>query len=235
MWSALGGGTTPADGVTSTLSTYTSNVIVPIVAIVFVFWPILLSIIMAVVTAWAWIFWLFTSILLGMVQVVYATYQFFMITMDICGISILKTYVVVVRNRFLYIFDTKSSHQTSRRKIWWQRLEQARNYEDFLKIRIESKTDVYSTGSSRIGKGKQRNNNSAGSNRGGWSSLFWSAHGRAKNYCGKDNTNEYDDEDRNDMDDDGAQVDTALPSACIRACVAPWMKSSMPCMSVTAT
>jgi general stress protein CsbA len=198
--------TTATNAITSTLSTYTSNVIVPIVAIVFVFWPILLSIIMAVVTAWAWIFWLFTSILLGIVQVGYASYQFFMITMDICGISILKTYVVVVRNRFLYIFDTKKSRQTSRRKIWWKRLEQASNYEDFLKIRIEPKNDVHhstSTGS-RAEQGKvNRNSTGNGSSRSIWNNFFPSRSGR------KDSTND------NDVDEDGTPYDTALPPRII--------------------
>ena len=207
--------TTAITTATSTLSSYTSNVIVPIVAIVFVFWPILLSIIMAVVTAWAWIFWLFTSILLGLVQVGYATYQFFMITMDICGISILKTYVVVVRNRFLYLFDTKQSHQTSRRKIWWQRLEQARNYEEFLKIRIESKQDVYnnqnrnkssssnsSSSSSGVGQGRPRNSRIDGSPS-IWSTFFRSRPGTL------DHTNDH------EVDDDGAPHDTALPPRII--------------------
>jgi general stress protein CsbA len=117
---------------------YATNVFVPIVAVVLVFWPILLSLIMAVVTAWAWIFWIITSILLGIVQVGYASYQFFMITMDICGLSILKTYTMI-RHQFLLVLDSKGSRRKSRRRLWRQRLENAQNYESFLKIRIEPK------------------------------------------------------------------------------------------------
>jgi hypothetical protein len=119
-------------------TSYTSNVVLPIVAVVLVFWPILLSMVMTVATAWAWIFWLVTSILLGLVQVGYATYQFFMIAMDLCGLSILKTYTMI-RHQFLFLLDSKGSRRKSRRKQWRQRLEEANNYENFLKIRIEPK------------------------------------------------------------------------------------------------
>ena len=42
-----------------------SNVFLPIVGILLVFWPILLSLVMAIASAWAWILWLITSMLLG--------------------------------------------------------------------------------------------------------------------------------------------------------------------------
>lgn len=201
---------------TTTLSTYTSQVVVPILAILLVFWPLLLSMVMAVVTAWAWIFWLLTSVLLGIVQVIFATYQFFMITMDICGISILKTYVVVVRNRYLHVLDRKRQHPASRRKIWWQRLEQARNYEDFLKIRIESKNpDLvaanHNTGSNSNSNGISSRSGVDQQRKSRWSIFFGN---RSGNTSGGQNrpTNI----DNLEDDEDNAEPhDTALPPRII--------------------
>lgn len=115
-----------------------SNVVIPVTAVLLVFWPILLSLVMAIATAWAWFFWLATSMILGVIQVGYASYQFFMITMDICGLSMLKTYTIV-RNQCFYLLFQKGSRRNSRRRIWRRQLDQAGNYESFLKIRIEPK------------------------------------------------------------------------------------------------
>jgi hypothetical protein len=115
-----------------------SNVVLPITAVLLVFWPILWSLALAIVSAWAWIFWIVTSIILGLVQVGYATYQFAMISLDICGLSILKTYTIV-RNQFLYYLHYGSRRKSSRRRLWRQKLDQADSYEAFLKIRIEPK------------------------------------------------------------------------------------------------
>jgi len=118
-----------------------SNVFLPVVGIILVFWPILLSLVVAIFSAYAWILWLFTSLLLGVLQVGYASYQFFIIAMDIGGLSVLKAFTIV-RSQFLHLFwDGKG--RKSRRRIWQQRLEEAGSYENFLKIRIEPK-DVQS-------------------------------------------------------------------------------------------
>ena len=206
----------------STSSSYTSQVVLPVLAILLVFWPLLLSMVMAVMTAWAWIFWLFTSVLLGIVQVIYATYQFFMITMDICGISLLKTYVVVVRNRYLHIFDRhKRQHPASRRKIWWQRLEQARNYEDFLKIRIESnnpdsvaanpKNSSSNRNHSTSSQQQQRQQQQRQST---WSFFFGTRSGNMSGGKNRPTNNNID--NREDDDDDNAEPhDSALPPRII--------------------
>lgn len=118
-----------------------SNIFLPIVGILLVFWPILLTLVMAIASAWAWILWLVTSMVLGILQLLYASYQFFMIAMDIGGLSLLKTYAII-RNKCLYFFgDPKSDgiRRKSRRRLWVQRLEEAGSYENFLKIRIDAK------------------------------------------------------------------------------------------------
>jgi hypothetical protein len=123
-----------------------SNVFIPVLAIVLVFWPILLSSVMALATAWAWIFWLLTSIFLGVVQLGYATYQFIMIAFDIAGLSSLKTYSII-RDQLLHIIDKSNDKgifkwrvvRRSRRWVWRQKLDACQSYEEFLKMRIDAK------------------------------------------------------------------------------------------------
>lgn len=125
------------------------NALVPLLAFIFFFWPILLSLIMTLVTAWAWIFWIVTSASFGLIQLVYVSYQFIMITCDIFGLSCLKTYSML-RQQLLHIVDKTTSavgvenatHRRggkSRRRQWRQDVEQAQTYERFLQIRIQSK------------------------------------------------------------------------------------------------
>jgi len=116
------------------------NAFLPIFAIVLLFWPILLSLIVALANAWAFIFWLLTSVVFGILQLIYVSYQFLMIACDIFGISILKTYSML-RNQLLYYLDRSSIRLRgkSRRRLWTQQTDQAPSYEEFLKIRIESK------------------------------------------------------------------------------------------------
>lgn len=123
-----------------------SNVFIPVLAILLVFWPILLSSIMAFATAWAWIFWLLTSVFLGVVQLGYATYQFLMIAFDIAGLSSLKTYSII-RDQLLHIMDKSNDKgifkwrvvRRSRRWVWRQKLDACQSYEEFLKMRIDPK------------------------------------------------------------------------------------------------
>lgn len=116
------------------------NAYVPILAVVLVFWPVLLSLVVAFASASTWIFWLFTSVLVGILQLLYATYQFLMIFLDIVGLSVLKTYSMI-RNYILNMVDKTSgtSFGKSRRRLWRERLEKAGTYENYLKINIANK------------------------------------------------------------------------------------------------
>jgi predicted acylesterase/phospholipase RssA len=126
------------------------NALVPIFAILLVFWPVLLTLIVAMATASTWIFWVATSMILGLLQVLYVTYQFIMILLDILGLSGLKTYSML-RSQFLYHVENLFPSNTpagkrlrggkSRRRLWRQRIEAAKTYEDFLKIRIKAKDE----------------------------------------------------------------------------------------------
>ena len=109
-----------------------------------VFWPMWVYFAVAVTTASTWIFWLFASALLGIIQVVYVTYQFFMIAADVTVLTLLKTYQVLVRSRFIQTFfvSANSRMKTSQRRKWRNDCEGAKTYSDFLKLTVrEPKTN----------------------------------------------------------------------------------------------
>jgi hypothetical protein len=122
--------------------------ILPLTVVLVLFWPVLIYLVMAFISAWGWILWLLTSIVFGMIQLTYVVYQFVMISGDICGLSLLKTYSML-RSQVLNLFD-RSGHslRKSRRKVWRSKLEQAGSYENFFKIRIEPKPATSASSSS---------------------------------------------------------------------------------------
>jgi predicted acylesterase/phospholipase RssA len=127
------------------------NAYLPILAVLLVFWPIMLSLAIAIATASTWIFWLTTSMVFGSVQLVYVSYQFLMIACDIFGLSVLKTYSII-RRQILHYLDWSGSHimnmhnpiRASRRRLWMREVDSAGTYENFLKIRLAAK-DVTKT------------------------------------------------------------------------------------------
>jgi predicted acylesterase/phospholipase RssA len=118
------------------------NAYLPILAVLLVFWPILLSLVMTFAAASTWIFWLTTSVVFGMVQMFYVSYQFVMITCNIFGLSVLKTYSII-RRQVLHYIDWSGSHimhmHKSRRRLWMRDVDRAGTYENFLKIRVIAK------------------------------------------------------------------------------------------------
>lgn len=108
-----------------------------------VFWPVWVYFAVAITTAWAWVFWLFASVLLGIVQVGYVSYQFVMIAVDVMVLTFLKTYQVVMRSWFVNLvfgfFSQKirrSRQRTSRRRNWKRACEACACYADFKKIKL---------------------------------------------------------------------------------------------------
>lgn len=107
-----------------------------------IFWPVWVYFAVAVTTASTWIFWLFASITLGVLQVGYVTYQFIMIAGSIMVLTFLKTYQVLMRSwliQTLFFFSkrTRQSRQrTSRRRQWRKECEESQCYSDFLRIKV---------------------------------------------------------------------------------------------------
>ena len=107
-----------------------------------IFWPLWVYFAVAVTTASTWIFWLFASISLGMLQVIYVTYQIIMIALNVMALTFLKTYQVLMRSRLiqtLFFFSKRirtSRQRTSRRRKWRMACEEAQCYSDFLGIPV---------------------------------------------------------------------------------------------------
>jgi hypothetical protein len=108
-----------------------------------VFWPVWVYFAVAITTAWAWMFWLLASVCLGIIQVVYVSYQFVMIVVDVMVLTLFKTYQVVMRstviNFFFGVFSRRirtSRQRTSRRKQWRNFCESAKSYADFKFIEV---------------------------------------------------------------------------------------------------
>lgn len=103
------------------------------------FWPFWLNLLIALATASGWLFWLVTSICLGSLQVVYASYQFFFIAIDILGLSILKTFATL-RGQILqvsFLSGWTKTKRKSRRREWRGMVKGAKSYEEFLHLNIE--------------------------------------------------------------------------------------------------
>lgn len=117
----------------------------PFLPIIFFLWPIILSVILTVLSASTWTFWLLTSVIVGIVQVIYVTYTFAMISFDLAVLSMLKAFALV-RSQIRY-FTVKSGLQTKgskrrarrrgRRREWRKKVEAAGNYEEYTKIEID--------------------------------------------------------------------------------------------------
>jgi predicted acylesterase/phospholipase RssA len=113
------------------------NHYVPIVFLMVFFWPVFVTLIVALTAASTWLFWLVTSLIFGILQLVYVTYQFVMIFSDIVILSLFKTYSTL-RSRLLHHLG-KPGRRKSRRRVWLQNLAEAGTYENFIKITVEQK------------------------------------------------------------------------------------------------
>jgi len=107
----------------------------PIALLIIFFWPVVVTLIVALTTASTWLFWLLTSVVFGLIQLIYAIYQFVMIFSDIWILSIFKTYSKL-RSQLLHYSGLRV--RSSQRKLWIRKLSAAGTYENFLKIGIES-------------------------------------------------------------------------------------------------
>jgi hypothetical protein len=87
--------------------TYQWNSLLLMLSMVF-FWPMWVYVAVTLTTASTWIFWLIASLLLGIIQMIYVSYQFVMIATDVVILTCLKTYQVIMRSRvtqFLFFFS----------------------------------------------------------------------------------------------------------------------------------
>lgn len=129
---------------------YSSYIAVfPLVAI---FWPLCLTLLLAATSFSTWIFWLFTSILVGIVQLIYVSYQFLMIGFDIGILSVLKTFALL--RSYIRYYTIKSGfskkrddpnhkyNKRGRRREWRAKLNEATSYKEFLKVEIQEPSPI---------------------------------------------------------------------------------------------
>lgn len=109
--------------------------------VLFLFWPVFLNLFIAFATASGWIFWLFASVAVGIIQVVYAAYQFIVIFGDIVGLSILKTFAMLraqaLRLSFMSGMHIGKARKHNRRREWKRMLARATSYEKYCSILVE--------------------------------------------------------------------------------------------------
>mmetsp|Transcript_11467 Transcript_11467/g.29007 ORF Transcript_11467/g.29007 Transcript_11467/m.29007 type:complete len:866 (-) Transcript_11467:153-2750(-) len=109
------------------------------------FWPFYAYCFVAVTSASTWIIWLLASILMGIVQMNFVAYQFFMIACDIFGLTFLKTYQVIMRSRaaqfvFFYNPQIKNSRQKMwRRRAWRKKCAEVKTYAEYVKLPVWEK------------------------------------------------------------------------------------------------
>jgi len=117
----------------------------PFLPIIFFLWPLILSIIVTVLSASTWTFWLVTSVLVGIVQLIYVTYTFGVIFVDLALLSGLKTFAMI-RSQIRY-FTVKSGLQTKgskrrarrrgRRREWRTKVDNAGSYAEYMAIDVD--------------------------------------------------------------------------------------------------
>ena len=109
------------------------------------FWPVYAYFFVAVTSASTWIIWLFASVLMGIIQMIFVSYQFCMISADIFVLTLLKTYQVIMRSRvaqFVFFFSErirKSRQKLSRRRAWRKQCDSVKDYSEYMKLPVWEK------------------------------------------------------------------------------------------------
>lgn len=110
------------------------------------FWPFYAYCFVAVTTASTWIFWLLASVVLGIIQMIFSAYQFFIISCDIFLLTTLKTYQIIMRSRvaqFVFFFSKRirtSRQKLSRRREWRYQCESVTEWSEYLKLKVWEKS-----------------------------------------------------------------------------------------------
>mmetsp|Transcript_11508 Transcript_11508/g.24570 ORF Transcript_11508/g.24570 Transcript_11508/m.24570 type:complete len:1054 (+) Transcript_11508:172-3333(+) len=144
----------------------------PLLVLLTLFWPVLLTLIAASISASAWLFWLCVGILFGMLQLLYVLYNFMMIFWDVGALTLLKTFAMLrslVRYYFYKMGDVagieigkgRASSKKRRRKEWREDEDRATSYEEYCKIEIYEPQQQHnsmssSRSSSMSGSGKTK-------------------------------------------------------------------------------
>lgn len=191
---ADGAGAVTANGYCSQLYTPRELALkyLPILVLFVFFWPVVLTLIVTVISASSWVLWLFTSLCVGVVQMLYVTYQFLMIFLDLLMISALKTFATLRSQVRYYTIKSglskkrRGRSRRGRRREWKNKLDNACTYKDYNEIEID---EVESNEGKEVG-GDGKNRHRPPMKRGAWSVSLRGIHRNAESGNGgggKDN------------------------------------------------
>ena len=120
----------------------------PLLVLLTLFWPVLLTLIAASVTASSWVLWLFVAAAGGLLQLIYVLYNFIMIVWDVSALTVLKS-LALLRSFFRTYFykmtdvagiDIKGRKvgrsKKRRRKEWREEVDRAISYEEYCNIEL---------------------------------------------------------------------------------------------------
>ena len=120
----------------------------PVLLVLFLFWPVVLTLIMTVTSASTWVFWLFTSVIFGVVQLGYVLHQFFMVLLDLLMLSVLKTFATL-RSQIRYYTirsglrkGSRGRSRRGRRREWKKKLDVTSCYEEYLNIELREPEQI---------------------------------------------------------------------------------------------
>lgn len=116
----------------------------PLLVIVTMFWPVLVTLIAASFSASAWLFWLCVGLLFGALQLLYVLYNFTMIIWDLSTLTLLKTFAMLrsfVRYYFYKMTDAagierKRKSKKRRRKEWREEVDRAADYKEYCSLQL---------------------------------------------------------------------------------------------------
>ena len=140
-----------------------TNYYIPLLLIIILFWPIVATLFIAISSASLWLFWILTSIVFGIIQLLYVSYQFLMVSLDIMGLCFLKTYAIIrsLTRHYSTIIGIRRGRGKKKklvvsRKRFKQALNNAKSFNEFEQIEILEPLQIEKKGHGNNNVSKKR-------------------------------------------------------------------------------
>jgi len=130
----------------------------PLLLLISLFWPVLVTLVAASISASAWLFWLVVGAAFGILQLLFVLYNFVMICGDIGILTVLKTFAMLrsfIRYYTFKMSDAAGIHlngsrrtkdgKLRRRKDWREEVDRAKTFKEYCKIEIYEPAANYSS------------------------------------------------------------------------------------------
>lgn len=124
----------------------------PLLVLLSLFWPVLLTLVAASFSASAWLFWLIVGGAFGILQLLFVLYNFVMIFWDVGILTILKTFAMLRSSVRYYTYKMTDAagieikgrganrEKKRRRKEWREDVDRATNFKEYCQIEIYEPT-----------------------------------------------------------------------------------------------